>query len=418
MLEQSQIRQILADILESPEFKESQRYRELLQFLVEESIAGRSPKETTIGTQIFGKDPSFNSKEDATVRVYINNLRKKLEHYYLTAGKTAPFKLNIPVGHYKVEFVPTEDQFIPKATQNRAVRWGILFAAFAGTLLLGYYSASVFQSPPPNPSPPNSIWNEFIQPNGRPTLIVLGDYFFLRENNPVSSYYRTVPINNPEDLQERIAKDPAFAKRYKQNEFTFLRPSSTWGLTQVIPILQKSPRGYSLKLASEITPADFKSNNIVFIGTLKTLYSFQKFFHIFGMQRTATPYESIALRGEKGDSVQTFGVGQQRSTDYVKDYSIIAKGAGPEGSTILMLLGFTENGAIAAPRAATDSSLLKAIAQKFPRQVFADPFYFTLVIATEGISDAVFKSEILYFLQNEPHHSFTGTGEKDSTKAR
>ena len=76
MLEQPQIRQILADILESPEFKESQRYRELLQFLVEESIAGRSPKETTIGTQIFGKDPSFNSKEDATVRVYINNLGK------------------------------------------------------------------------------------------------------------------------------------------------------------------------------------------------------------------------------------------------------------------------------------------------------------------------------------------------------
>ncbi|MDP2887309.1 MAG: helix-turn-helix domain-containing protein [Ignavibacteria bacterium] len=418
MLEQSQIRQILADILESPEFKESQRYRELLQFLVEESIAGRSPKETTIGTQIFGKDPSFNSKEDATVRVYINNLRKKLEHYYLTAGKTAPFKLNIPVGHYKVEFVPTKEKSSKQNTNKRTFVWGLLIAGSIGTFLLGYYSSSVFQSNPKNPGPPNSIWNEFVQPNGRPTLVVLGDYFFLREINPVSSYYRTITINNPEDLQEKLAKDPAFAKRYKQNEFTFLRPSSTWGLTQVIPILQKSPRGYSLKLASEVTPADFKSNNIVFIGTLKTLYSFSKFLHIFGMQRTATPYESIALRSEKGDSVQTFGVGQQLSTDYVKDYSIIAKGAGPEGSTILMLLGFTENGAIAAPRAASESSLLKAIAQKFPNQVLADPFYFTLVIATEGISDAVFKSEILYFLQNEPHHSFTGTGEEDSTKAR
>ena len=418
MLEQSQIRQILADILESPEFKESQRYRELLQFLVEESIAGRSPKETTIGTQIFGKDPSFNSKEDATVRVYINNLRKKLEHYYLTAGKTAPFKLNIPVGHYKVEFVPTEEKSSKQNTNSRTFIWGFLIAGSTGTFLLGYYSSSVFQSNPKNPGPPNSIWNDFVQPNGRPTLVVLGDYFFLRELNPVSSYYRTITINNPEDLQDRLAKDPAFAKRYKQNEFTFLRPSSTWGLTQVIPILQKSPRGYSLKLASEVTPADFKSNNILFIGTLKTLYSFSKFLHIFGMQRTATPTESIALRSEKGDSVQTFGVGVQRSGDYVKDYSIIAKGAGPEGSTILMLLGFTENGAIAAPRAASESSLLKAIAQKFPNQVFADPFYFTLVIATEGISDAVFKSEILYFLQNEPHHSFTGTGEKDSTKAR
>lgn len=418
MLEQAQIRIILADILESPEFKESQRYRELLQFLVEESIAGRSPKETTIGTQIFGKDPSFNSKEDATVRVYINNLRKKLEHYYLTSGKTSSYKLVVPVGHYKVDFVPAEETLSQKPFNSRTLQWGVLSVSLIVVFLFGYYSSSVFQSSPQHPGPPNSIWNEFVQPNGRPTLVVLGDYFFLREINPVSSYYRTITINNPDDMQERLAKDPAFAKRYKQNEFTFLRPSSTWGLSQVIPILQRSPRGYSLKLASEVTPADFKSNNIVFIGTLKTLYSFSKFLHIFGMQRTATPYESIALDSGKGDSVQTFGVGQQLSTDYVKDYSIIAKGAGPEGSTILMLLGFTENGAIAAPRAATDSSLLKAIAQKFPSQVFADPFYFTLVIATEGISDAVFKSDILYFLQNEPHHSFTGMSDKDSAKTK
>jgi hypothetical protein len=418
MLEQPQIHVILADILESQEFKDSQRYRELLQYLVEESIAGRSPKETTIGMQIFSKDSSFNSKEDATVRVYINNLRKKLEHYYLTAGKTASYRLVIPVGHYKVDFLLAEGHPSPKTFTNRTLLWGLIFGGLACAFLLGYFSGSSSRSSPQSPSPPNPIWNEFFRPNGRPTLIVLGDYFFMREINPISSYYRTITINNPEELQERLAKDPAFAKRYKQNEFTFLRPSSTWGLTQVIPILQKSPRGYSLKLASEITPADFKSNNIVFIGTLKTIYSFSKFLHIFGMQRTTTPYESIALHSQNEDSIQTFGVGQQRSSDYVKDFSIIAKGAGPEGSTILMLLGFTENGAIAAPRAATDSSLLKAIAQKFPHQVFADPFYFTLVIATEGISDAVFKSEILYFLQNEPHHSFTGAGERDSTKTK
>jgi hypothetical protein len=389
MLERSQIQVILADILESPEFKDSQRYRELLQYLVEESAAGRSPKETTIAVQIFSRDSSFNSKEDATVRVYINNLRKKLEHYYLTSGKTATQRLVIPVGHYKVDLLPAEEN-----------------------------SGATPISQTQTPELPNAIWNEFVQPNSRPTLVVLGDYFFMRENNPISSYYRTITINNPEDLQERLVKDHEFAKRYRQNEFTFLRPSSTWGLTQVLPILQKSSQGYSLKLASEIKPADFKSNNIVFIGTLKTLYSFSKFLHIFGMQRTDTPYESITLRNEKDDSIQTFGVGQQLSTDYVKDYSIIAKGAGPEGSTMLMLLGFTENGAIAAPRAATDSSLLKAIAQIFPNQVFADPFYFTLVIATEGISDAVFKSEILYFLQNKPFRGIMDSGEKNSSKTR
>jgi hypothetical protein len=418
MLDQPHIRQILADILESPEFKDSQRYRELLQYLVEESVAGRSPKETTIGIQIFGKDASFNSKEDATVRVYINNLRKKLEHYYLTAGKSASHRLVIPVGHYKVDFVLAEEQPSPKTGYNWTLLWVLLSVGLVGAFLLGYYSASVVQPVARTSAVPNPIWRDFVQSDSRPTLVVLGDYFFMREINPISSYYRTITINNPEDLQERIAKEPAFGKRYKQNEFTFLRPSSTWGLTQVIPILQRSPRGYSLKLASEIAPADFKSNNIVFIGTLKTLHSFSKFLHIFGMQRTAKPYESIALRSDKGDSVTTFSVGQQLSTDYVKDYSIIAKGAGPEGSTILMLLGFTENGAIAAPRAASDSLLIKAITSKFPNQTFVDPFNFTLVIATEGISQAVFKSEILYFEQHKPLRGFSDIDERDSTKTK
>jgi hypothetical protein len=419
MVDRSQVDKVLSEILESPEFKDAQRYRDLLVYLVEESLAGRSPKETTIGLQFFGKDSSFNSKEDATVRVYLNNLRKKLEHYYLTSGKDASVRLLIPVGHYRVDFLPTSGRTENGAKVPKAALWTAAVVGLACVFVLGYWLGSRSPEAPPQPAVPNSLWTEYVQPQARPILVVLGDYFFMREQNPVSSYYRTVPINSVEDFQERAARNPEFARRYQPLEFTYLRPSATRGLIQILPILERSPQGYSFKLASEFSTADFKTHNIVYLGTVKTLYTFRKFLHIFGMERRMkNDYEQIVLHGEKMDSVQTFFVGGQRSVDYVKDYPIIAKGAGPEGSTILLLMGFTENGAIAAPRSACDATLLQAVKSKYPNQPLDDPLYCTLVLETEGLLQAVFKTDIRYFAQNKPLFNISDISHQDTLTPR
>lgn len=416
-MDQEQIRRALDIILESPEFKDSHRYRELLLYLVEESIAGRTPKESTIGTQIFGKDPSFNSKEDATVRVYINNLRKKLEHYYLTSGTQFTHKLTIPVGHYKVEFTPTDEKPKSRNGKRHATMVSISLLVVLGSFALGYLSGRSVNPDQGKPSGPNAIWNDFLKPDARPTLIVLGDYFFLRERAQVSAYYRRVTINSPEDFQRLIAQDPSFAKRYEVNNFTFLRPSALHGLTQILPILQRSTNGYSIKLASQFTMADFKSNNVIFIGPFKTLFNFQKFLHTLGIEYTVEP-SSVKIHNPESDSLREFTVGDQRGGTYEKDFSIITKGSGPEGSIILMLLGFAETGTFEASNAACDSLLFKAVGSKYPLLSLTDPFYFTLVIGTEGISQAIFNADVRYFTQNKPLLNLSHTGQEDSSRTQ
>lgn len=416
-MDQEQIRQALRVILDSPEFKDSQRYQELLQYLVEESIAGRTPKESTIGMQFFGKEPTFNSKEDATVRVYINNLRRKLEHYYLTAGTPFTHRITIPLGHYKVEFTPVDGKPGKKNGKPQAMMVSIAVAATLGAFVLGFLSGRSTLPANERPQGPNALWDDFLKPDARPPLIVLGDYFFLRERAQISAYYRRVTINTVEDFQQLVAKDPAFARRYEQNNFTFLRPSSLHGLTQILPILQKSPNGYSMKLASQFTVADFKSHNVIFIGPFKTLFSFQKFLHTLGIEYTVEP-SSVKIRNPQDGSLQEFGVGEQRGGTYEKDFSIITKGAGPEGSIILMLLGFAETGTIEASNAACDSLLFQAVASKFPLPQPADPFYFTLVIGTEGISQAIFNADIRLFVQNKPPLSLSTVERKDTTGSR
>jgi hypothetical protein len=160
---------------------------------------------------------------------------------------------------------------------------------------------------------------------------------------------------------------------------------------------------------------DFKSNNVIFIGPFKTLFSFQKFLQIFGM---AYPGDSsrVQIRSQADGSLHEFSIGDQRGGSYEKDFAFIAKGTGPEGSIILMLLGFAETGVIESARAASDSLLFNAVAMKFPALSVTDPGYFTLVIGTEGISHAIFNADIRYFVQIKPLLKLSDTDREDSSR--
>ena len=100
-----EIRQQLQRILDSPEFHATQRQREFLQFVVAETIAGRSEeiKGYTIATRVFGRNEDFDQAMDPIVSIQAGQLRRALERYYLVAGSRDPIRIDIPKGTY----VPT-----------------------------------------------------------------------------------------------------------------------------------------------------------------------------------------------------------------------------------------------------------------------------------------------------------------------
>ncbi len=230
--------QILAQILASSDFKDSKRYQELLSYLVRESLAGNVPKEMTIGVQVFGKDKEFDPRDDATIRVYMNNLRKKLEHFYLTAAKGQVYRLTIPVGHYKVEFEPIVTEAVPKPppppapptpAKSRAVIYlsVALVLAVAGALTL--YFRPVRDLPPVS----SPILKEFLVPGGRPTLFVVGDLFFLFEHSDSTrggDFVRKTSINSLTEYRQVIRSRPEFAKRYVPSNISFFARAPSGGL--------------------------------------------------------------------------------------------------------------------------------------------------------------------------------------------
>src|SRR5688572_260917 len=78
----------LARVLASPEFAASQQLSRFLQFVVTESLAGRSDrlKERTVARSALGRDDTFDSRLDCVVRVVAGKLRRALDRYYALEG--------------------------------------------------------------------------------------------------------------------------------------------------------------------------------------------------------------------------------------------------------------------------------------------------------------------------------------------
>jgi hypothetical protein len=100
-------RQHLKEIVEGAAFRGSQRSAQFLTYVVEQAIAGQwnALKERTIGIELFGRSPTYDTGEDAIVRVTASDVRRRLLQHYGRYGAASEFRVSLPAGHYIPEIV-------------------------------------------------------------------------------------------------------------------------------------------------------------------------------------------------------------------------------------------------------------------------------------------------------------------------
>ena len=190
----------LERVIASPEFSASERDRKFLRYVVEETLAGRADriKGYSIGTEVFGRDASFDAQSDPVVRIEAGRLRRALERYYLLDGSADPVRIDIPKGAYvptftrwagpSVETLATIEQASPTPSPAApAAREGLpeglieepkrkwivgLGGGLCALLLFGvaYGVSGHFTSQPP-PAPPTGIAP--LPLPSRPSVIVV-----------------------------------------------------------------------------------------------------------------------------------------------------------------------------------------------------------------------------------------------------
>lgn len=102
--------QALDRILESATFRQVDRLKRFLRFIVTEAIDGRGDqlKEYVIGVQVFDKESSFDPRADPIVRVQARRLRARLARYYREEGTGDSIVIDLPKGGYAPLFKPRD----------------------------------------------------------------------------------------------------------------------------------------------------------------------------------------------------------------------------------------------------------------------------------------------------------------------
>jgi adenylate cyclase len=92
----------LARLLRSRQFQKSPRRRRFLEYIVNETLAGRSDRLTgyNVALEVFGRPETFDPIVDPIVRVEAGRLRDKLREYYATDGQGDPIYIHLPKGTY------------------------------------------------------------------------------------------------------------------------------------------------------------------------------------------------------------------------------------------------------------------------------------------------------------------------------
>lgn len=100
------VREQLRRLLTSDLFSSSKRYPNLLKYIVEETLAGRASqlKERTLGVEVFGRDPTYDTNLDPVVRTSAAQVRHRVAQYYAEAGHETEIRIELTPGSYVPQF--------------------------------------------------------------------------------------------------------------------------------------------------------------------------------------------------------------------------------------------------------------------------------------------------------------------------
>jgi tetratricopeptide (TPR) repeat protein len=97
----------LKAVLDSDVFRAAYRARDFLAYIVTEKLQGRGTRlsERTVGRGALGRGPTFDGRNDSSVRVQARRVRLGLDQYYAGDGANDEVRIVLPTGTYVPEFV-------------------------------------------------------------------------------------------------------------------------------------------------------------------------------------------------------------------------------------------------------------------------------------------------------------------------
>jgi hypothetical protein len=256
--------------------------------VVEKALDGQADrlKERTLGVEVFGRHPDYDTNADPVVRFSAGEVRKRIAQYYHETGEESEIQIELPLGFYTPKFrkrlsspEPVQGQvpeppplemadvmeLSPGSNASRAVERsgtklspafpkrflrlplvlsvGLLLALMCLGASLVYRARSLNRS--------EQLWGPLLQSQG-PVLIVIGS--------------GSLGLVAPESPQASLTN-------HMLGPYHHVSVSSAIAISRLMGVLQKHNKNYIIKEAPATSLADLRERSVIFIGGLNNAWT-------------------------------------------------------------------------------------------------------------------------------------------------
>lgn len=391
-------------IITSGALGRSKNYRALLQYLVQCSIEGKSPKELEIAIDVLGRNNDFDVSVDSTVRVYVHQLRKKLDAYFEKYGTEEHYRIIVPKGSYTLSVIPS----IKKAKNSLSLfnqqsqgnlNTGLLIAGLvllivnlAYMLAVNYSSqAMVSQSAAEHP-----VWDSVLE-DEQPILLVMGDYYIFGElnaNGNIARMVREFNVNSRSDLEELRFSDIEKAENYLDLDLSYMPEGSAFALAKIVPILQASGKTVNITMMSDLTTPDVRNNHIVYIGYISALEKLTDITFAGSGLRIGRSYDE--LLNTETQEYYTSDAGLPEEGQPFRDYGMFAKFPASIDTQIVLISGMRDAGLMHTAQALSDTETLDDLIVAIENDTEEAIASFEALFEVFGVDRLNFDSNLVY----------------------
>ena len=400
-------------IISSGALGRSKYYGVLLRYLAAAAVKGEPPKEIELAIEVLGKEANFDVAIDSSVRVYIHQLRKKLDEYYRHSLEQR-YRLVIPKGQYTLVAVNHGSEHSPRPLVAKLAHrfayapallslCAVLLAANLISLLWGWRSID----PPYNDPAAHPVWGTLIT-DEQPILLVMGDYYIFGElnaNGNIARMVREFDVNSPDDLEELQFTELERAQNYLDLNLSYMPEGSAYALTKLVPLLESGGKKVNVSMMSDLTSSDIHNNHIVYIGYISALDKLAEMTFASSGLQLGRSYDELINR----DSLQYFtsDAGLPGEGEAFRDYGMFSLFPASSETQIVVIAGMRDAGLMHTAKALTDYRSLNELSAAVGSGHTQSLASFEALYEVFGVDRLNFDANLVYTNSLDPKQIWT-----------
>jgi hypothetical protein len=377
------IRAQLELLVRDEAFRSSKRSVAFLKYVVEMTLNGAADqiKERTIGVEVFGRDPSYDTNLDHIVRTAATELRKRLASYYVDEKHRSELRMGLVPGSYvprftlpgqtrhigvetEIETEPPEPLFethaarihfgpVPVSGRKKpaAMRKRSYIGAFAAfVVVIAAFSAYTWVH---RTNPEDLFWKPVLDTPG-PVLLVVGDH-----------------PNGPPTLPDVGGNGSPVTPVPSSDSSETVPFADTVTIAKVVGALEARNKQVLIRRGNESSFSDLRNGAVVLIGAFNNEWSLRLTRQLRFSLALDPDQHLIYIRDAKSPSSRSWSWGTNQPRDpatganspKLEDFALISRIRDSEtGHVVVVIGGLYTYGTETAGEFLTDPSLMHAIA--------------------------------------------------------